>query len=1102
MNYSATLNKLFPLSFAQQRLWFLNELEPGSAAYNLLRVIRIRGTVDVTALTAAITELVSRHDALRTVFTSQDGEPRQSVLPSVEVELPTVDLGHIPEEERLPEALRIAREEGRRPFDLAAPLIRVTLLRLGREEHVLALVMHHIITDGWSMSIFFNELGVLYDAFAEGRAPVLPELTIRYSDFTQWQREHVSGELVTSQIDYWKKTLQGADQILELPVDRPRPLTQSDNGATEHFFLEHQLAEKLKALGESEGATPFMALLAAFQALLWRYTSQDTILLGTPVAGRNEVELEKLMGFFVNTLVLRADFSDNLTVRQLIKQARSTALGAYAHQDLPFERLVEELKPERILGRTPLFQAMLILQNAPKQQLELHGLTLEELEFDSGIAKFDLTLEVIEQEGFSCTFEYNSDLFDKATIKRMVSHFETLVKGFIETPDSAVSSLPILTGHEREQILVGWNNTAADFPKETCIHTSFELQVERTPDAAALLYDGQQLTYRQLNESANRLAHYLINQGVTPGTLVGISIERSLEMVIGLLGVLKAGAAYVPLDSSQPEERLVAMIEDSKVHTIVTLSSLRHRLPGQRAKLVCLDTDVVDQLNAANPSVPLSPDDRAYVIYTSGSTGKPKGVEGTHRASMNRFAWMWNTYPFGPDETCCQKTALSFIDSVWEIFGPLLRGVPSVIIPGDVLLDPEQFIRLLAKYRVSRIVLVPSLLRMLLEHSGDLASGLSKLKLWSASGEVLPSELAQRFLTALPHARLLNIYGSAEVAADVTWHEVKKGDATHSVPIGKPIHNTQIYILDRRLNPIPTGVYGEIYVGGTCLARGYWNNPENTAERFIRSPFAESASARLYKTGDLGRFLPDGSVEYLGRVDTQVKIRGMRVELGEIESVLRSHPSVREAAVVVQGEHQKLVAFVVGLDGQGQSVAQLRSFAQSKLPKHMVPASYVLSKSLPVLPSGKLDRKALPVAESLGLESRYAAPRNDIEEALANIWSEVLRVNRVGIEDNFFELGGHSLLAVQVISRIRRILDVDVTVRSLFDRPMIASLAETVAVAKAAGQRPRLPVLTRRAPADSRDMLVAQLEQLSPEEVRALLDQVMSKKSSPPAGEV
>ncbi len=1098
----------FPISFPQQRLWFLAELDPNNPAYNLPRVFRVVGQLDVSALTSAMNDLVARHSELRAVFTTVNDEPWQAVQSAVVIDLPTIDLTHLEDDdERANEALRIAREEGCRPFDLiSGPLVRATLVRTGAEEHLLVLVMHHIITDGWSMSIFFRELAEFYEAATERRPPELPQLTLGYADFVHWQREYLRGEVASGQIEYWKKKLQGAETTLDLPADHPRPAVQSGRGASERFVLKQSTAERLKQLGHSEGATLFMTLLAIFQALLWRYTNQDSILVGTPVAGRTEVELENLIGFFVNTLILRADLSDDMSFRELLRQVRTNALEAYTNQDTPFEKLVEELNPERSLNRTPLFQAMLILQNAPRQKLEVPGLMLEEVEFESGIAKLDLVLEVIELVDLHCTLEYNSDLFDSTTIQRMIEHFEILIDAALEDPDARIATAPLLSVDERNRILLDWNKTeAGSYPTDVCIHTAFERQASQTSDAVAFVHEGKQLTFRQLNERSNRLAHYLIRQGVTPGTLVGISVERSLDMAVGLLGILKSGAAYVPLDPSQPQQRFSAMLEDSGVGIVVTQHALQARLAECGTQLVLLDTEssVFDQESSENPSTPQSSDSLAYLIYTSGSTGTPKGVEGTHRASMNRFAWMWSTYPFRTGETCCQKTALSFVDSIWEIFGPLLRGIRNVIIPEKIILDPEQFVRVLSRYAVTRIVLVPSLLRMLLDQAGNLATRLPMLKLWSASGEVLTTDLARRFASAHPQATLLNIYGSSEVAADVTWHEVRGEDTAPTVPIGRPIGNTQVYILDRHLNPVPIGVRGEIYVGGVCVARGYRNKPALTAERFIRNPLEGAASNRLYKTGDLGRFLRDGSVEYLGRTDNQVKIRGFRIELGEIEAVLRSHPSVREAAVVVQNEGQQLVAYVATSDGEPLATAELRRFARSALPEYMVPSIYVGLAEFPLLPSGKINRKALPpVAVNAVPDRAYVAPRTETEEVLTSIWREVLKADRIGIEDNFFELGGHSLLAVQVIARIRRTFDVEVPISAIFEQLAIAGLAEEVEKAKATGVKARKPILPPRPPDNGRDTLIAQLDKLSPEEARILLDRLVARTSSEKAGAI
>ena len=1056
----------FPTSFGQERLWFLDQLEPGTAAYNLGWAFRIIGSLDQAALLKAFQAVVARHEPLRTVFSSWEGEPKQVVLPEMELEMPTVDLVELPFGERQQAILQLAGEETRRPFDLSrGPLMRVKLVRTGARDQVLVLVMHHIVTDGWSMGLLFLEVAELYRSLTAGREPQLPELSIRYSDFSRWQREFIREESPADQLKYWKGKLQGAETVLHLPTDHPRPSRHRGHGRTLSFQLDQKPTEELKTLAQAERATLFMVLLAVFQVLLRRYTGQDSVLVGTPTAGRNDVELEKLIGFFVNTLILRADFPGELSFRQLLKQVRSNALEALAHQDTPFEKLVEAVKPERSESRNPLFQVMFAFHNMPKHKLELSGLEVQEIEFESGISRFDLSLEIVENGGLYCTFEFDSDLLEEATIRRMIGHFRKLVEGITSDPDKKVSDVPLLTEAEVQQFL-DWNNTTAEYPRDAYIHTAFEQQAARTADAVAVFCEDEQLTYRQLNQSSNLLARHLIEQGVNPGDLVGILLERSLPMVIGLLGILKAGAAYVPLDPSYPKQRLAFMLEDSQVRRVVTTREFRELIRGSGVDAVMLDTGTApaEEGGSDNPSVSLPPEARAYVIYTSGSTGAPKGVEGTHRASMNRFAWMWEKYPFAAGETCCQKTPLGFIDSIWEIFGPLLRGVQNLIVPEKAMIDLEHFVQLLTQYQVTRLVLVPSLLRVLLEQVNNLQERLPSLKLWSCSGELLPPDLAKRFLAVMPRATLLNLYGSSEVAADVTWHEITNQDEDSSVPIGKPIQNTQLYILDRYLNPVPLGVRGEICVGGDCLALGYWRRPELTSERFVANPFRSTNSAAvLYRTGDHGRYLPDGNVEYLGRTDGQVKIRGIRLELGEIEAVLASHPLLHSAVVILAGAdaEQRLVAYLVTRDGRAPVANELRRFLRSKLPDYMVPSDYTIVDALPLLPNGKVDRRALSLSTNGRsiLDHGHVGPLTDTQEKLAQIWREVLEIEQMGIEDNFFELGGHSLMVMQVVARIRKVFGVEVPVISLFEEPTIAGLAAEVEEAKAKGIKARIPIL-------------------------------------------
>lgn len=1095
----------FPTSFAQQRLWFLDQLDPGTAAYNLPRAFRITGPLDVDVLTRAFKIVIQRHASLRTVFDSVEGEGRQIVLSEVDVEIPVVDLMGFPGSERESEALRVTGEEATKPFDLReGPLIRPMLLRLDREKYFMVLVMHHIITDGWSIARLFREVTRCYEAITKNETPELPELPLQYTEYAQWQREYMSGGLLTSEIEHWKRKLAGAQTLLDLPLDHPRPPTTSWHGSNEEFALPGATLAKLKALAQAESSTLFMVAMAAFQSLLWRYTNQESILIGTPIAGRNDVEIENMIGLFVNTLVFRTDFSGDLTFRDVVRQVRSFALESYAHQDVPFEKLVEELVPQRSLDTHPLFQVMFTFQNIPKQVFEIPGLFIEEMRFEAGIAKFDLSVELWEDREFHCEFEYNTELFEASTIQRMAEHFEKLLNAVVENPDLRVAQIPLMSTKEREQVVIGWNRTAADYPRDITLPSAFEAQVERTPKAIALLYAGKTWSYRQLNQEANRLAHVLMKKGVGPGSLVGIFLDRSAEMVMALLSVLKTGAAYVPLDVADPLDRLKFLVEDASLSSVVTHSSIKHKLPENARNVVEYDAeqDSPDGKPSTNPTRSGSSDQRAYVIYTSGSTGIPKGVEGTHRASTNRFSWMWRTYPFQAGEVCCQKTNLGFVDSIWEIFGPLLAGIPNVIIPREVVRDPEEMIQLLAREHVTRMVLVPSLLRTLLDRAPNLESRVPDLKLWSCSGEILPADLANRFREAFPQATLLNIYGSSEVAADVTCQEVPKENLTSTVAIGKPISNTQIYLVDEYREPVPIGMRGQIFVGGDNLARGYLNRPELTAERFVTNWLAPELSPRLYRTGDLGRFRSNGEIEYLGRVDNQVKLRGLRIELGEIESVLAANSAIREAVVMVtgEGEQQKLAAYLVMKDPgkPAPAAGELRRYLRSKLPEHMVPATYWQLEALPLLPSGKVNRSALVGYGGKPLldKEELAGPRNETEAKLAEIWRELLQVPQVGIDQNFFEMGGHSLLVLQVAARIRRVFEVELAVRSVFEAPTIAGLAMEVEKARALGLKARTPILQRRPRTSgvTREALLAQLDNLSSTELQNLLQRVIDGK--------
>ena len=1088
-----------PTSFSQQRLWFLDQLEPGSPVYNIARAIRISGNLHVGFLERALQAIVGRHESLRTTFTAADGDPVQVVHPPHSVPIPVTSLDHLTEAQRQAQIWAIIAEESRRPFDLTAgPLMRARVLRLSPGQHIFLVSFHHIVTDGWSMSLFFEELGGCYEALCRDSVPALPELPVQYSDFARWQRASVTGEQFARGLEFWKRALDGVPAVLELPADRCRPSIQSHEGSQLAVALDPGLAQRLRGFAKAERVTLFMVLLAAFETLLFRYTGADDFVVGTPVAGRDQVELEPLIGFFVNTLPLRANLAGNPDFRELLQRVKTGSLEALTHQDIPFEKIVEALEPDRRLSHSPLFQAMFLLQNTPPQILTLPGARTEDLEFAGGVSKFDLTLEVIESDSLACRWEYSTALFDEKRIARMAEHFEVLLRGILENPGRRLSDLPILGAEERRRVLVDWNQTQAEYPRETCIHRAFSDRARKCPVSAAIFDDQRRITFGELDEQANRLANYLRGQGVEPGMTAGVFIERGADAVVALLAILKAGASYVPIDPGYPKQRIAFMLEDSRIGVLITRQPLRTRLPEYSGKTVFLDRDQAAILAASplDPQVPVSAEDPAYIIYTSGSTGTPKGVVATHRASLNRFAWMWREYPFEAGEVCAHRTTLSFVDSIWEIFGPLLGGCPISVVSDETARDPEQLIRHLAVRRITRIVLVPSQLDAMLESGDGLQARLPHLRVCVSSGEALPYSLYERCRALLPHVALINLYGSSEVAADVTCFDTRTPFARGVVPMGRPISNVRIYILDKFRNPVPIGVPGEIYAGGDCLALGYFQRPEWTAERFPEVSFG-GAPERLYRSGDLGRFRDDGMIEFLGRADNQVKLRGMRIEPGEIEAQLLSHAAIRQACVLVRedGTGPRLVAYVALADGQAVSPPELRRYLQARVPEFMVPSVFMVLESLRRTPNGKIDRISLPApdaAAAAGLENSYLAPRNPTEETLAGIWSEVLKVGRVGVLDNFFDLRGHSLLAIRVIARIRRSLAVDVPVRALFEDATVAGLAAAVEAARASGAVAGEPIVPRRAHETAHEQLLARLKELPEDQIQALLEAVLA----------
>jgi len=1049
-----------PLSYAQERLWLLEQIGGLGSAYNVPASVRLRGALDVAALERSFTAVVERHEGLRTRFAVVDGSPVQVIDPAGWFGLAIEDLSELPGGERAAAVWARMHVLMRQPFDLErGPLLRAHLLRLSGEEHVAVVVMHHIVSDGWSIGVLIRELGALYAAFSQGRPSPLPALAVQYADYAAWQRGWLQGEVLEKQVSYWKQRLSGAPAALELPSDRQRPAVQSYRGAHHGFALPAELTASLNELARGAGATLFMVLLAAFKVVLGRWSGQEDIVVGSPIAGRTHRELEGLIGFFVNTLALRTELGGDPSFKELLQRVRETALGAYAHQDLPFEKLVAELQPVRDLSRQPIFQVLFALQNVPRETLQLPGLELRRAGGGRPTAKFDLALSVHEREGrLEGHFEYATDLFDAATIERLAGHLKTLLEGIVTNPDARLSELPLLSEAERHRLLTEWNDTAAVYPREKCLHELFAEQAERTSNAVAVVYEDQCLTYGELDRRSNQLGHHLRGLGVGSEVVVGLCVQRSLEMVVGLLGILKAGGAYLPLDPSYPRERLAYMLEDAGSSVLVMQTGLEEALPEHGARVVRLDRnwpEIAGEPTHA-PASGAGPDNLAYVIYTSGSTGKPKGVMSTHSGIVNRLLWMEDVYRLTPMDRIFQKTPFSFDVSVWEFFWPLITGARLVVARPGRHMDPLYLASRIAAEQVTIMHFVPSMLRPYLEMAP--AEQYTSLREVMCSGEALTPDLV-RSLLGSSCVRVNNLYGPTEASVDVTmWHSQMRPDGV--VPIGRPIWNTRVYVLDAALKPVPVGVGGELYIGGAGLARGYLGRGALTAERFVPSPYGDGE--RLYRTGDLVRYLPDGNLEFLGRLDHQVKLRGYRIELGEIEAGLLEHGSVGQAVVVAREDvagDKRLVAYVVAADSVAPDAGELRAHLQRSLPDYMVPSAFVVLEVLPLTPNGKVDRKALPAPEGRPEIAEYVAPRTPTEEVLAGIWSEVLRVERVGVHDNFFELGGHSLLAMRLVARVRDEFKIELPLRALFETPSAGALATRVEVAQREGLGLAVPAL-------------------------------------------
>ena len=1037
-----------PLSFAQARMWFLSQLEPNNPFYNELQALQLNGSLNVVALEKSFNKIIARHEALRTNFVKVDGQPVQEIAEGLTLNVPVVDLRDIPESEREISVQRLAIVEAQQPFDLASsPLIRATLFKLTEVEHILLLTIHHIVWDGWSWGILLRELAAIYCAFCNDLSPELPELSIQYKDFAVWQRQWLQKEVLESQLAYWKQQLSGAPALLELPTDRVRLSTQTYRGANHKFALSKDLTLSLMSLSQGQGVTLFMTLLAAFQTLLYHYTGQTDICVGTPHANRSRPELEGLIGFFVNRLVLRTSLSGNPSFEDVLLRVRDVALGAYAHPDVPFEKLVKALQPARNLSYTPLVQVIFVLDVLPTPQIQMTGLTVSPLAVETATARFDLILFFENTAtGLIGQWEYNSDLFDATTIARMAGHFQTLLEGIVSNPTLRLSDLLLLREQEQQQLLVEWNNTFAAFPT-ACVHQLFEAVVERSPDVIAVIFEDKQLTYRELNQRANQLAHYLRTLGVGPEVLVGICVERSSEMVVSLLAILKAGGAYLPLDPALPKESLAFRLQDAQVPILLTQKELLKHEDAQVQTVLYLDVDweLVAQESDGNPKSELIPENLAYVLYTSGSTGQPKGVAIEHQQILNYLHAILDKLQLPAGASFATVSTFAADLGNTAIFPALCTGGCLHIVSQERATDPKALAEYFGRHPIDCLKIVPTHLASLL--TSKASDSIISHQCLVLGGEAASWDLIEKIHLEAPNCRILNHYGPTETTVGVLTYPVSSKLASYNsktVPIGRPIANTQVYILDRHQQPVPIGVPGELHIGGASLARGYLNRPDLTTEKFINQ-FNDIINTRLYKTGDLVRYLSDGNIEFLGRLDRQVKIRGFRIELSEVETAIAQHSAVRETVVVAREDipgHKYLAAYIVFNQKEALTSSTLRDFIKKKLPSYMVPGAFVMLNALPLTPNGKVDHQALPTPDTAcqELETNFVAPRTRQEELLARIWCEVLHLQQVSIHDNFFSLGGDSILSILIIAKAKQ-AGLQLAPKHIFQHQTIAELA-------------------------------------------------------------
>ncbi len=1047
------------LSFAQQSLWFLNRLQPKSSFYNIPNALRITGPLNYEALEKSFEGIINRHEVLRTQIVALDGQPVPRLASNSSFVLPIIDLMGLPEYVQQSKISKLMEEEAKRPFNLERDLmIRASILHLGVGQNIVLLTVHHIAADLWSFSVLYRELAELYGALVEGRSPHLPPLTTSYSDFALREREFLASNKLELQSNYWRQQLKGELPEMDLPTDHPRPKMQKFRGAREYIAISASVSDRLKLLAQRENTTLFVTLLAAFQTLLHRHSDQTDIIVGSPLGARTRVETEKLIGYFLNTIPLRTDLSGDPTFRDLLKRTREVVLGGFANQDIPFEKLVDELRIPRLMDRNPIFQTMFQYQATAAPTLQLPGTVSEPLLIETGTSKLDLVFTLAESaNGISGDLEYNTDLFDDATIERLLGHYTQLLEAIVANPFQKISRLKLLSDTERAQLL-DWNKTQTGYPREKTIAQLFQEQAERTPENVALVFGSEQMTYRQLDESANQLAQHLHEVGVGPDSLVGIALDRSFDLIIGLLAILKAGGAYVPLDSNLPEDRLRFMIEDTGVSILITdkqfaFSAIRKINPRTLPQILDVQRSFLD--------IQCSPENLAYVTYTSGSTGKPKGVAVPQRAVV-RLVKQTNYMRFGSDEVFLQFAPVSFDASTLEIWGALLNGAKLVIFPPQ-LPSLEELGATLCEHHVTTLWLTAGLFHQMVEHRLDDLRGIKQLL---AGGDVLSVPHVNRVLEQFPNCQLINGYGPTENTTFTCCYSIPRHWNGRSVPIGEPISNTQVYVLDKNLEPVPIGVPGELHIGGDGLARGYLNRPELNTQKFISNPFYPDA--RLYKTGDKVRWLADGTIEFLGRIDHQVKVRGFRIELEEIEAALAQHPLIRQTVVVARSvgtTDKELIAYFTTENRIGLSISELRAHLGIILPSYMIPTHFVPLDELPLTANGKIDRRKLPAPEEIAStpDAGQVAPRNDVETKLLEIWRELLGRNHFGVRENFFELGGHSLLATRVVSRVAQKFQIDFSLQKIFEFPTIEGLARAVSDSSREVKRPTLARRTRAA---------------------------------------